>query len=107
MAQPTRSRPRVKPARSCRLVTIDGHRTLSITVGSPPKQSTTYYHLAEVAVDWGRGFELRKFTTDGTDVYHVHFDHDAGDSCTCLGFIRWRRCKHRDGLAALMAAGRL
>jgi hypothetical protein len=103
----TKSRPRVKLARSSRLTEVEGGRVLSITMGNPPEQTETHYHLSEIAVDYGRGFEVRKFATDGGDVYHVHFDQEMGDSCTCLGVIRWSRCKHRDALAALIKAGRL
>jgi hypothetical protein len=74
-------------------------------MGSPPDQAQTHYHLTELAVDYGRGFEVRKFSTDGSDVYHVHFDQETGDSCTCLGWLRWSRCKHRDALAALIKLG--
>src|SRR5262249_60280865 len=106
MPAPTPRR-RGKPARSCRLTQVEGGRVLSLTMGNPPDQTQTHYHLTEIAVDYGRGFEVRKFATDGGEVYHVHFDHETGDSCTCLGFLRWSRCKHRDALAALITAGRL
>ena len=31
----------------------------------------------------------------------------AEPSCDCKGFLRWNRCKHADGLAALKRAGRV
>ena len=106
MATVTRSRPRVKPARSCRLRVLDGGaRMLSIVMGSPPRQSETHYHLTEMACDWGRGFEVRKFSTGGSTVYHVHIDPSLGDSCDCRGFIRHGHCKHRDCLAELVRRG--
>jgi hypothetical protein len=101
----TKSRPRVKPARCCRMTEVEAGRVLSITMGSPPHQRQTHYHLAEIAVDHGRGFEVRKFSTDGGDIYHVHFDQETGDSCTCLGWLRWSRCKQCDALAALIKLG--
>src|SRR4051812_24960308 len=60
------------------------------------------YYLRELAVDFGRGFQLDKFDTDeGSDgeerVYHVHLDAQLGDSCDCKGFIYHRHglpCKH-------------
>ncbi len=57
----------------------------------------------------GRAFELAKVgpAADG-EVYHVRLTGAARqDSCDCRGFVRHSHCKHRDGLAALVAAGRL
>jgi hypothetical protein len=93
----------VKPVRRCHLSAGEGNsrRILTLFVA---KEAFLYF-LAAIACDYGRGFALEKF--EGGEVYHVHFDKDMGDSCTCLGFLRHRHCKHRDALAALMAAGRL
>jgi hypothetical protein len=57
----------------------------------------------------GRAFELVKLglEADG-EVYHVRLTGDhRQDSCSCRGFVRHSHCKHRDGLQALVAAGRL
>jgi hypothetical protein len=101
----TTSGKRVKPARCCRLTQVEGARVLSITMGSPPDQAQTHYRLTEFAVDYGRGFEVRKFSTDGSDAYHVHFDQETGDSCTCLGWLRWSRSPPRDAWAPLYWLG--
>jgi hypothetical protein len=87
------------------VIGVEGGRVLSITTGSPPSQAQPHYPLAEIAVDYGRGFEARKSSTDGGEAYRVHFDRDTGDSCTCRGFLRWSRCKHRDALATLIKRG--
>jgi hypothetical protein len=106
---PARQRkPRAKPARFIRLVVppAGGTGVVRIVVG---KQSTDY-SLREFASDvGGRAFELAKLglEADG-EVYHVRLTGDGRqDSCDCRGYARHSRCKHRDGLAALVAAGRL
>jgi hypothetical protein len=105
-ARPRQRKPRQKPARFIRLcVKPDGQApgVVRITVG---KEQTDYL-LAPIPADFGRGFEIRKIglEADG-EVYHVNLDGDKG-TCDCKGFGRWNHCKHADGLAALIAAGRL
>ena len=73
------------------------------------------YFLRELAVDFGRGFELAKFDTDaGSDptehTYHVHLDAQAGDSCTCKGFIYHKHgkpCRHIAAVNTLIQLGKL
>jgi hypothetical protein len=105
----TRQRkPRAKPARSIRLVIppAGGTGVIRITVA----QQSTDYSVREFRSEvGGRAFELAKLglTADG-EVYHVRLTGDPRqDSCDCKGFVRHSHCKHRDGLAALTAAGRL
>jgi hypothetical protein len=96
----TGRKPRKKPERFCKVVRDEnGVRTLTICVGT----KTDTYDLLEIASDYGRGIQLTK--PDGT-VYHVCLDGLAS-ACCCKGFTRHSRCKHRDALAALEAAGRL
>ena len=107
MATLTTYRPPVKtgrkPARSIRLMLAVGEQSpgvVRITVG----RERADYFLTELPADFGRGFRLEKIGTD--DRYAVNLDGDR-QSCECPGFCRWQRCKHADGLAALVAAGRL
>jgi hypothetical protein len=106
---PARQRkPRTKPARSIRLVVPpgDGTGVVRLTVG---KQSTDYT-LREFRSDvGGRAFELAKVGLDADgECYHVRLTGDVRqDSCDCRGHARHSHCKHRDGLAAIVAAGRL
>jgi hypothetical protein len=65
------------------------------------------YVLCELPAADGRGFALEKIdpTVPAADraVYHVFLHHNGRDrACDCLGFTRWGRCKHADGLAALL-----
>jgi hypothetical protein len=104
---PTRQRkPRPKPARSIRLcVRPDGDTTgvVRITVG---KQAADYF-VTELPADFGRGFRVEKIGLDCTEAaYHVNVN-GAERTCECQGYLRHQHCKHVDGLAALIAAGRL
>ena len=68
------------------------------------------YWLRELAVDFGRGFELVKFDTEAANEdgpYHVHLDAQLGDSCTCKGFVHRDKCKHVDALKTLVALGKV
>src|SRR5262249_25655201 len=101
---PARQRkPCPKPARSIRLCLTPFEGTpgvVRITVGNQP----TDYFLTELPADFGRGFRVEKVGTD--DRYAVNLDGER-HCCDCKGFARWQRCKHADGLAALLTAGRL
>ena len=104
MTTATKTRRRVKPARTIRLavpLNAEGQGgVVRITVG---KDSADYF-LSTVPADFGTGFRLEKI--GGTETYHVNLSPD-GHSCECKGFGRWGRCKHVEGLAALKRAGRL
>jgi hypothetical protein len=104
---PARQRkPRPKPARHVRLCIKPEGRApgvLKITVG---KEQADYF-LTELPADFGRGFLVEKVGIDSTEgKYAVNIDGE-NCSCECQGFGRWHRCKHADGIAALIAAGRL
>jgi hypothetical protein len=65
------------------------------------------YWVGEIDCDFGRGFAVEKWA--GVEVYHVHLDA-TGDSCDCLGHIRWGHktvCKHVAGIKACIQAGRI
>ena len=107
--KPARNRnPLPKPARHIRVVSppAGGTGVVRITVGN----QSADYSLREFRSDvGGRAFELVKLglEADG-ECYHVRLTGDVRqDSCDCRGYARHSHCKHRDGLAALVAAGRL
>jgi hypothetical protein len=75
---------------------------LRITVG----KDTADYFLARIPADFGTAFKLEKVGEEDATPYHVNLNGPQS-TCECKGFTRWNRCKHKDGLAALVAAGRL
>lgn len=68
------------------------------------------YFLRPLASDFGQAFALEKFgwqrRGDEPDIYHVLLAGDQS-TCECQGFLRWNHCKHVEGLAALVARGKL
>jgi hypothetical protein len=104
---PARQRkPRSKPARSVRLIfPPEGTSTgvIRLTVG---KEAADYF-INFVAADFGRGFKVEKIGLDCREsAYAVNIDGETR-SCECKGFLRHGHCKHADGIAALIAAGKL
>ena len=105
-ARPRQRKPRAKPARFVRLVIkpdADSFGVVRLTVGG----RSADYLLTLLPADFGRGFQVEKIGLEGRgEVYHVNLDGDRR-TCECKGFLKWGHCKHADGLAALIAAGRL
>jgi hypothetical protein len=102
------TRPRPQPARTIRWRTTPlsaekPYGAVRITRG----RAAHDYVLRELPAADGRGFAVEKIdpTVPAADraVYHVFLHHNGRDrSCDCLGFTSWGRCKHADGLAALL-----
>ena len=106
MSTATKTYRRVKPVRTVRLTLkpFDGNPGVArITVG---KDQADYF-LTEIPADFGRGFKVEKMG-DGEQpaAYQVNID-GANRTCECQGFGRWHHCKHADGLAALVKAGKV
>ncbi len=109
MTTASKTRSRVKPARTIRILvppSDGGAAVVRIAVG---RQEADYVVEPIPSEIGGRGFRLNKVGPDADgEVYHVLLTGDPRqDSCGCKGFARHSHCKHRDGLAALAAAGRL
>jgi hypothetical protein len=100
---PRQRKTRQKPARSIGLRLKPFGLERGVVASTVGKEKAEYL-LAELAADYGRGFELEKI--GGLEVYHVNVD-GAAKTCDCKGHSRWGHCKHADGVAALIAAGRL
>jgi hypothetical protein len=103
-AAPRQRKPRPKPERRIRLAVGLNERgqggVVAITVG----KETHEYIADRLASDWGTAFRLSNI--DNLKVYEVNLDGDKR-TCDCKGFARWNHCKHSDGLAALVKAGKL
>ena len=103
---PRQRKPRTKPVRYVRLVIQPGPDSLGVVRLMVNRKSVDYL-LTPIAADFGRGFRLEKIGLDfDGSTYHVNLDGDK-KTCECKGFLKWGHCKHGDGLAALVAAGRL
>jgi hypothetical protein len=65
------------------------------------------YFLTKVPADFERAFRVEKMG-DGKEpvAYHANID-GANRTCECQGFGRWHYCRHADGLAALVKAGKV
>ena len=106
-ARPRQRKPRQKPARFARLcVKPDGKNpgVVKLIVG---KESADYL-LTPIPADFGRGFEVLKIglEANGEPPYHVNLDGDKR-TCDCKGGLKHGHCKHADGIAALIQAGKL
>ena len=104
---PARQRkPRTKPARSIRLELRPEDNGLGIVRINIGKEHDNYF-LTPIPADFGRVFKVEKIGLTCNDPpYHVNIDGDT-KTCECKGFLRHGHCKHADGLAALLAAGKL
>jgi hypothetical protein len=96
-------KPRPKPARHVSLRVRPNGNAAGVVRSTVGKESADYL-VTELAADFGRGFRLEK--AGGEEVYHVNLNGPE-TTCTCKGHLRWQKCKHVDGLAALVAAGKL
>ena len=65
------------------------------------------YHVEPIDSDWGAAFRLDKHSgAEVAESYDVCLDGPTS-SCECKGFLRWRHCKHIEGLNALRRSGKL
>jgi hypothetical protein len=65
-----------------------------------------WYTFREIPCEiGGRGFIVHKLGLG--DVYCVRVGQPDDCSCECLGYYRHQRCKHVEGLRALVHAGLL
>ncbi len=68
------------------------------------KGNTSFYVFREIpCAIGGRGFEMHRLGLGS--VYHVRVGKQTDCSCECMGFIRHGKCKHVQGLLALVGHG--
>ncbi|MBI3822441.1 MAG: hypothetical protein HY289_07150 [Planctomycetes bacterium] len=80
----------------------DGVGVFAITV----KKTMQFYVFKEVPCEiGGRGFVVHRLGLG--EVYDVRIGDPMNCSCECLGFLAHGRCKHVQGLAALIGHGLL
>jgi hypothetical protein len=115
MATVTKSRPRNKPARFCRLCREQGGDFLVLKTVHPRKpESFDLYRVEPIVAEYGRGLLLHK--PDGTS-YYVNLS-GTDSTCDCKGFEShgWHidratgelvACKHIMALLALERAGKV
>ena len=99
-------KPRTKPARSIRLEVRPEDNGLGIVRINIGTEHDNYF-LTLIPADFGRGFKVEKIgLTCNEPPYCVNIDGE-NKTCECKGYLKWGHCKHADGLAALIAAGKL
>ena len=75
-------------------------------IGISAKDETTFYAVHEIPCEiGGRGFAVHRLGL-GT-LYHVRVASANDCSCECMGFLRHGRCKHTQGLLALIRQKKL
>jgi hypothetical protein len=68
------------------------------------KDRTDYYVFKEIpCAIGGRGFAVHRLGL--ADLYHVRIAGPRQSTCECLGYLRHGRCKHVQGLSALIGHG--
>jgi SWIM zinc finger len=90
-------------SRRVRLLRLPSERDAGL-LAVTAKNKTTFYVFREIpCAIGGRGFVMHRLGL-GT-VYHVRVGKPAECSCECLGFLRHGKCKHIQGLLALVGHG--
>jgi hypothetical protein len=107
-AKPRQRKPRPKPKRRIRRLCVRPEGLSSGLVRISVGKDEADYLLTELAADFGRGFFVEKVGAGEEDAsaYQVNIEGGKG-ACDCKGHSRHGHCKHGDGLAALIAAGKL
>jgi hypothetical protein len=94
--------PKTRTVRLIRPPNADGVGVFCIEAGGRAQFYTFREILCEIG---GRGFATHRLGQG--ELYHVRVGTPEDTSCECLGFLRWERCKHAAGLAALVKRGQL
>jgi hypothetical protein len=93
------------PTRTIALVRPPDRRGIGVFCIAAGKKSQ-FYTFREIPCEiGGRGFAVHRLGRG--NLYHVRVNQPDDSSCECMGFLRWGRCKHVAGLAALIERGQL
>jgi hypothetical protein len=97
-----KAKPKTRTIRLVRPPNADGVGVFCIALG----EKCQFYTFREIRCEiGGRGFAVHRLGRG--ELYHVRVGAPEDTSCECLGFLRWGRCKHVAGLAALIKQGDL
>ncbi len=96
------AKPKTRTVRIARPPNADGVGVFCIETGG----ACQFYTFLEIRCDiGGRGFAVHRLGQG--ELYHVRVGAPEDTACECMGFLRWGRCKHTAGLAALIKKGAL
>ena len=86
--------------RVIRLLRRPDHYDVGV-LGITTERRTHYYVFKEIRCDiGGRGFAVHRLGL--ANLYHVRINGPRDSTCECLGFLSRGRCKHVQGLTALI-----
>jgi hypothetical protein len=106
-SKPRQRKPRSKPVRTIGILVPLNDQGMNGVVKITVGKKTDEYTVSRIEADFGQGFALEKVGAESKEnTYHVNLDGESR-SCSCKGHASHGHCKHADGLAALVAAGRL
>lgn len=89
-----------RPPRLIRLIRRPGPDGVGI-FAITSKRRTQFYVFKEIdCAIGGRGFAVHRLGL--ANVYHVRVGATRDSTCECMGFLAHGRCKHIQGLAALI-----
>lgn len=96
-----------KATRKIRLITPETETTPAV-VRIEAGRKVALYSVKEIENELGvgRAFQIREIGTKDAETYSCIATGDE-QTCDCIGHQKHQRCKHADGLAALVIAGRI
>jgi len=106
MSTVTQTRKPVKTP-SIRLMLLPSETNPFAVVRIAVNRKATDYRVSALSSDFGQGFAVEKIDpATEPETYHVNLN-PQGNTYDCKGHARWGHCKHADGIAALLKAGKL
>jgi hypothetical protein len=100
-------KPRRKPARTIKVIVGFNAEGLNAVIRIAAGKEAADYFVSRIFSDFGKGYRLEKINDPADTIYHVNLAADGTRTCDCPGHNWTGHCKHADGLAALVRAGKL